>query len=838
MAWEAKFRVAHRGKSATLGTTVTLPKMTLLPNLELPLLPSATDPSQDAQPLPPLLGQFIHHGEAFLLTHPQQTPRPWANFCFNDFFYIGCDQFGRSMSHLQDGKGNWCLPVITKDEFFFSGDKGIYIRDDRTEEFWDAGWSFTQKNFDRHEVELRPGEVIIRHLYREIEAEWSIFVAPDQPVECWELTLRNTGSTRRPLSIYPFQLADLSGYSAPAGTGAGRTDSYTRGFIHPLHNAVVCRTLAPFIQFDRHNLLLAADLEPVAYETAATTFLGLGRQFASPAALKRPTLSNQEAAGHQLIAALQLIIELAPGESRTIRTIAAAVSSNQDDVAEYTERYLSLKGWEKCRAAMLQRRLQLRQAVHLETPDPYVNALANYWLPQQVSLCGRFSRGWGHGYRDSLQDARALCLLEAPYNGEAGFKTARRILEGCLAAQYNSGGTPRKWLPLSREDYSDGPAWLVDAVLNYVEASGDTEFLNAEYPFLDGDPAPVHEHLARAAGSMLNDRGRHGLVRIRGGDWNDGITGAGRGGEGESVFNTQLLLGNLLRMFVHVPHLSSMEAKSRWLSLIEQTPSIQESLTQQAWDGDYFLRAYDDNGAPLGSQVNTKASMYLEPQAFALISGSASHEQAEKLMESVRRNLETAYGCRLLSPAYDEFDPDVGRVSAHIPGTWENGAVYCHATAFYIHGLCKYGHADKAFDLFTRLTGGNPNHPSSVSGVEPYAMTNCFAGPENPAQPGASRAYWFTGTAGWTFRYLHEVMPNLVPQVGGVQFGYPAFPSIWNQVKIKRIIRGKEYHVSYTRDSAMTRGNIAVTLNGRPVENGWIADAAAVAENEITVRFA
>jgi cellobiose phosphorylase len=763
-----------------------------------------------------ILGKFIDDGEAFVITQPLRTPRPWANFCFNDQFYFNSDQFGRGMTQVQSGKGEWALNVIAKDESFFTGDKGIYIRDEATGEYWDAGWCYTQKDYDRYEAEMRPGIVKLRHSYRGIEGEWTLFAATDEPVECWELTLSNTGTDSRTLHVFPFEAAEVTGYSVPAGTGAGRADSYTRATIHKKHHAVVCRTQAPFIAFDRYNLMLASDVTPIAYESIAGDFLGVGRQFSHPAALKQPRLSNREAAGHGMIAALQCEVNLAPGETRTLHFIAASVTRNEGDIAELTGRYFGAGGWAKAREAMESRMASLRQAVKLLTPDPYVNALANYWLPTQVSLCGRFSRGWGQGYRDSLQDARALCVLEAPSTEDAtGFPFALRILKGCLRTQYASGGTPRKWLPLSREDYSDGPAWLIDAVLTYVNASGDVDFLEAEFPFLDGDPAPVHEHVRRAAAYMLGDRGAHGLVRIRGGDWNDGITGAGKGGEGESVFNTQLLLGNLEGMKECLQHLGDATARAGWEEVIAKAPEVQAALDKHAWDGEYYLRAYDDAGNPVGSHVNKEASIYLEPQAFALVSGSASREQAEALMESVKRHLETPYGCRLLSPSYQKFDPAVGRVSAHVPGTWENGAVYCHATAFYLHGLCRYGMGDKAYDMFLRLTGGNARHPSALSGVEPYAMTNCFAGPENPSQPGTSRFYWYTG----------------------VHFGVPRFPSEWKEIGVERLIRGRKYVIQYVRDNSLDEDSVVVTANGETLADGILLDTNAKQTNKLEIRF-
>lgn len=773
-----------------------------------------------------LLGHFTEEGRCFVLTNPTATPRPWLNCLYSDHYYVNCDQFGRGMTQVQDGEGHWALMVLRSEQYGFVGDKGVYLRDEETGEYWDAGWSYTRRAFRDHRVEIRPGSVNIHHRYLDIEISWEIRVPAEDPAELWTLAIKNAGGKPRRLGAYGFHQADLSGYSAPKGSAAGRPDSYWRATIERDWNGIHCRSTAPFIEWDRYGLVFASDLKPAAFQTCAETFLGVGGHFGAPGAMKDGRLDNLEAAGEQMVAVLHLALELDPGVTQTARFLAAPVGHDRALAEKLIGRYLGAED----HSARLCRNNPDAHRFSIRSPSEVCDRMANVWLPKQVGVCARFSRGWGQGYRDTLQDSCALQLIEPALNHEAPSQILR-ILEGCLRTQYPDGNTPRVWSPLNRENYSDGPCWLIEAVTRHVHVSGDAGFLRREFPFLDAaETAPVHEHLTRAINVMLVNRGRHGLVKIQGGDWNDGVTGAGRRGEGESVLNTVMLVRNLRELKVLRERLGSDDP---WTASWDAAEAeLVEALKSRAWDGAYYRRAYDDDGRPLGAIDAEEGKIFLEPQAFALMAGLPDAADAAKLIQSVEDMLETPYGCRLLFPSYRRYNPHIGRLTGHVPGMWENGAIYCHATAFYLHGLCRYGQADRAYRLFHLLLGTNALNPSAQSGVEPYIMTNCYSGPEHPTRPGVSRYGWWTGTAGWALRYLGETLPGVEPQYGGIFLRPSGLPSEWKEMTVNRVVRGRSYSFRVIRGGAKTPG---VSWNGRALETPWLPDAEAHPENQIIV---
>ena len=240
---------------------------------------------------------------------------------------------------------------------------------------------------------------------------------------------------------------------------------------------------------------------------------------------------------------------------------------------------------------------------------------------------------------------------------------------------------------------------------------------------------------------------------------------------------------------------------------------IAYDLNTQAWDGNWYVRAFDDSGRKIGSHENQEGQIYIESQAFALIAGIADAGRTKQIMNSVAEHLEVDYGLRLLAPSYSAFNPEVGRITAHIPGIWENGAVYCHGTVFFIIGLCRAGFPDQALALFHKLLGTNPLHSSEKSGLEPYILTNCFNGPDNKSQPGFARRSWTTGTAAWVTRYLAESLGGIFSDYDGLRLA-PCLPSSWERFRQQRWFRNLHFDITIHKPRGIQGNVVKVVLNG------------------------
>jgi len=783
-------------------------------------------------------GYFNEAGNEFVVTEPTKTPRPWFNYLFNNDYYVKIDQFGRGMSQYQDGEGNWSLLCIEKREFGFSGDRGVYIRDNATGDYWDAGWVYTQKKGMSLETAVGLGCQTIRSGYRGVEVEWRNFVPVQDPVEIWSLKIRNNSSEQKEISVFPFFVPDLTGYGLSAGTGAGRYDSYLLARILKEKNTILCINQVPWLPMDKYNSMMASDTAPDGYETIRSRFLGLGDSFGFPRAVVDGKLSDIESEGNLLFSAMQFDMNLQPGEERTVNLCIGMVSVEKEEHLGLIGKYASAEAVaaEFCKREAENARLS--DSIKIETPDVEMNRLVNYWVKQQTTWCAHFSRGWGKGYRDTLQDAQGHRFME---NGpdlpaDRQFRKYREILTSALTHQYADGRGTRKWSPINRENYNDAPSWLIFAIVDYLKESGDYAFLEQTVAYLDEGEATVLEHTLQAARHMLADRGRHGMVRMRYGDWNDGITGVGAGGEGESVMTTQMLYGNLLLLDEMCGKLDFHGEDGFAEKLSDYAAEIYADMNEYAWDGEYYCRAFDDEGKKVGAKDCELGKMYVEPQAFGLSQGLASPEQAEKVLQSVEKGLESDYGCPLLYPSYQKYDPSVGRLTGHVPGIWENGGIYCHGTAFLILGLLRYGYGDKAYSLYKKLLASNPLNPSEVSGLEPYILTNCFVGPENPVQAGFARISWTTGTATWVFRDIVEGMFGIWSDYDGLTLD-PCLPSEWTEATQERFYRNKRFRITIRKPAGITKGVGSVILNGEELQGCFVPLDKCKDMNEIAVKM-
>lgn len=351
-------------------------------------------------------GYFRKDGREFVITDPGNTPRPWFNFLFNNDYYLMCDQFGRSMSQYQDGKGNWSIVSMTIDEFGYGGNKGVFIRDNETEEFWDTNWCYTQKDFDKLQTVVGLGHQTVESSYNGIESSMRLFVPVEDSVEIWTIKAENKSDKVRKLSFFPFVQVELTGYSLPPGTGAGRYDSYIWAEYLKDQNAIVSVNQIPALPMNKYNSVMAADISPDAFETTENAFWGVGRSLAVPRAVKQGQLSNVESRGSRLLSAMQFNVELEPGESFDLNICLGAVDYKNGEHLDFVKKYLSPGTVSKEFDKLEKDKNRMTESIKIESPDKEMDSLINYWVKQQVNWCTHFSRGWGKGYRDTLQDAQ------------------------------------------------------------------------------------------------------------------------------------------------------------------------------------------------------------------------------------------------------------------------------------------------------------------------------------------------------------------------------------------------------------------------------------------------
>lgn len=738
-------------------------------------------------------GAFTDDGQEYVITHPLAPPRAQINFLWNDVIIAGVNQFGSGEGIFNDRTLMYNHPQ-GRVNLIRNGRRYFYLQDQESGALWNTGFFPTKHPEAVYQCAVGLGYSRFEMTCQGIRSTATVYVAPDEPAEIWEFELANTTGQSRSLWLCPYVEWDLGGYPTFSSKY-----SYFRSTYHAACRAVFSYNTSNERPHDRYNAFLATDGDVAGWCGSPRQFLGPFGEPTRPQALVDRRMPGSEAWCEDLAASLAIPVKLAPGQSAR-RTIAIGSFNTDAEAGRIIAKVLPAAYREHAFRALRQQKQAMIRTVRVETPDPAINRLANIWTKQQIQLCVEFGRDGARGFRDTLQDAWAT----APFNPAL----ARAKLIETLRHQHADGHGIRGWLPLQPHHYSDGPVWLVMAVCAYLQETGDFALLNESVPFLDAGAAPVREHLLRGARFLSDDTGPHGLVLAHEGDWNDSLNWLCREGKGESVWTSMGLyhaLGLLLELDEAVLHDAPLRAE-----LTTRRARIEQAIQTHAWDGAWYLAGYNDLGERVGSHTNPAGGrVYLNPQTWAVLTGLAQGERRQRCLAAIDDMLESDHGSLTLWPAYTQEQTHVGRLTALLPGMYENGTPYCHGTAFKIVADCCIGRGAEAYRSYRKVMPDNPEHPSAISGCEPYAFTNQYLGPDN-GRAGQSISGWVTGAAGWMFRSVIEYFAGIRPGYHGFAI-HPCLPPEWPSMRVSRPLRGHTYEIEIRRDG----DGYAVTVDGK-----------------------
>ena len=764
----AAARVVISGKGTVAEQVAgTLRAEVALGHAPLPMPMTVAHP--DAPPFPVALeffngiGGFSPDGRTYLTTLEagQRTPAPWINVIANETFGCLVTESGSGYTWSGNSQENQ-LSEWSNDAVCDPPSEALYVRDEETGELWGPTALPIREEDGRYVCRHAHGYSRFEYDAHDISLALLQFVPVDDSIKVSRLTLTNHSGRHRRLSVTAYVKWVL-------GVSRGGTAPYIVTEIDPATHAMFAhnswrREFAARVAF--------ADIGdvPTACTGDRTEFVGRHGMLARPAALERDVqLSGRVGAGLDACAVLQRAVELPPG-ARVDVTFLLGEAATVDEARQLIARYRTADLDESLRTVVAQWDDTLG-TVSVTTPDRSMDLILNHWLLYQVLSCRVWARtafyqaSGAYGFRDQLQDVLALIIARPDI--------AREHLLRAAARQFVEGDVQHWWHPPAgrgiRTRVSDDLLWLPYAVHEYVQVSGDTGVLEASVPFLEGplleatateayfEPrsseqhATLFEHCARAIDRRLAV-GTHGLPLMGSGDWNDGMNRVGTGGKGESVW---------LGWFLHaVLRDWSLRADTRGAGARGETwrsaaVTLEQSLQREAWDGEWYRRAFFDDGSPLGSTVNDACRIDAIAQSWSVIGGGTDAARQQRAMASldeylVRRDDGIVL---LLTPPFDTTPLEPGYIKAYPAGIRENGGQYTHGAAWSVVAFAQLGNGDKAAELFALL---NPiNHGSSVAGVqrykvEPYVMAgDVYSEPPHVGRGGWS---WYTGSAGWMYR--------------------------------------------------------------------------------------
>jgi cyclic beta-1,2-glucan synthetase len=563
-------------------------------------------------------------------------------------------------------------------------------------------------------------------------------------------------------------------------------------------------------------------------------FLGR-RGLEEPAGLLRIGVGEMFGSGMDPCAAVQIHLDLRPGEQRTIHYLLGEATSRENAIA-CIQQYRTTESISAAFAEV--QRFWDRQlgGIEVHTPEPSMDLMLNHWLPYQALACRLWARSalyqssGAFGFRDQLQDVLAFLMTRPQL-------TRDQILDA-TARQFAEGDVLHWWHPGTfagvRTRCSDDLVWLPFVTAAYVEVTGDDSILDEIVPFLDAAPlagaererydtysqgnttGTLYEHCRRALERGLT-RGEHGLPLIGANDWNDGFDRVGERGQGESVWLGWFLHATLTAF---APLAERIEGRLAAAAMIDEAARLRMALDTAAWDGQWYRRAYYDDGTPLGSAANREAKIDSLSQSWAVLSGAAPHDRTSTAMRAVRHELldESNQLLRLLAPPFDRGEQQPGYIKAYPPGVRENGGQYTHAAVWAAWAFAQLGDGPDAEVLFRLLNPVLRVHSAAEAAryrVEPYVVAaDIYATPPHTGRGGWT---WYTGSAAWLYRFGIERVLGMQRR-GNVLYIDPRVPPDWKEFSIHYRTREAEYRIRVENPDGRYEGVAQVRLDGRVLD--------------------
>jgi N,N'-diacetylchitobiose phosphorylase len=791
-------------------------------------------------------GYFDDKNKEYVIERPD-TPKSWSN-------YLGSTDYGAITTHNAGGysfyksaaQGRFMrlrFNVIPVDQ----PGRYLYIHDKENRDFWSASWQPVGKPLDEYKSECRHGSAYtkISSEYSAIKTETIYFVPLGRMFECWHLKITNTGKVKRNLSLFTYveytnnwsQSQDLnnlqySQYIMKMDVIDNIIDHGTNVYMPADPDNIENNGSS------RHTFLALSGAEVAGYDTDRDVFLGTYGTYGNPSVVTEGKCRNSIAVGDNGCGTLQADLELQPGETKEVVVlmgIGAAGTEGKAALKEFgqiqkvNEEFTKLKEYWHSRI----------EGFTAETPDAEFNSMLNMWNPYNNLMTFAWSRAAsliysgerdGLGYRDTVQDMLGIChsipdevkeRLELMITGQTSTGGAMPVVKPFA---HNPGNEK---LPEEKEYRSDDCMWLFNTVPVYVKETGDISFYEKILPYSDSGEDTVFGHLKRAIQFNLDHSGSHGFPCGLSADWNDCLC---LGIDGETTFVT-FQLRYALKVYIEIASLLSRPEEIYWAEANLNT--LDENIKKYAWDGEWYLRAYRADGLKFGSKENEEASIFLEPQPWAVISGHTSAGEAEKLLDVVNKRLATDYGLMICDPPVEKTDPQVIKARLFNKGMKENGSIFQHTQSWVVIAETLIGRGNRAYEYFRKFMPSAYNTKAEIRQTEPYVYAQFTCSRYSPRY-GASRLPWLSGTASWAYYTAAQYILGVQPDYNGLKID-PCIPSDWKEIKISRRFRKNNFNILIRNENSAQKGVKKITINGCEIKGNLIPVDQMKANNDVVV---
>ena len=765
-------------------------------------------------------GYFDDDAMEYVISTPR-TPLPWINYLGSkDFFTLVSNTCG-GYSFYKDAR----LLRLTRYRYnsvpYDSNGKYFYIKDGDT--IWNPAWQPVRTELDTYECRHGLGYSRFTSSRDGVASDLLVFVPLDDTCEVRQLRLTNSTSGTKELKLFSYvewclwdAMDDMTNFQRNLSTGEVE-----------VAGSMLCHK-TEYRERRNHFAFYSVNAPVDGFDTSRESFLGVYNGPDHPEAVERGACTNSVASGWFPVAAHQLNVTLAPGESRSFVFVLGYCENPEDKKWEaenvinkapaeaMVSRYAADEDVEAAFLTLKNYWKDLLGRFHAETSMPEVNRMVNIWNQYQCMVTFNMSRsasyfesgiGRGMGFRDSCQDLLGFVHLIPD-------RARERILD-IAATQLPDGSAYHQYQPLTKKGnsdigsgFNDDPLWLIAGTSAYIRETGDLSILSESVPY-DNDMSlatTLFEHLTRSLDYTISHRGPHNLPLIGRADWNDCLNlncfsehpgesfqtfGPSEGPVAESVFIGGMFV-KYAREYADLCRLIGKNEEAE--RAVREAADMEKAVLAHGWDGRWFLRAYDAYGRKVGSDECSEGKIYIEPQGFCVLAGIGTESgEAVTALDSVREYLDSEYGIMILQPAYTKYHVELGEISSYPPGYKENAGIFCHNNPWVSIAETVIGRGSRAFEIYKKTCPAFLEEKSDIHRTEPYVYSQMVAG-KDAVFFGQGKNSWLTGTAAWTFADISQYILGVYPTLNGLQIN-PCVPADFGDFRIRRRFRGVDYDI-------------------------------------------